>query len=100
MLTCKENESTLETVLPVQGMDRERIGQPARTDVLDEISRVSGGRLVQRDEIDSLIEEIQSLPEPDKLVRRQRLWSNPWWAGTIVLLLGVFWSGRKLAGQV
>lgn len=100
VLTCKENESTLETVLPVQGMDRERIGQPTRTDVLDEISRVSGGRLVQRDEIDTLIQEIQSLPEPDKLVRRQRLWSNPWWAGTIVLLLGVFWSGRKLVGQV
>ena len=100
VLSCRENKGTLQADLPVQGLDRERIGQPARSDVLDEISRVSGGRMVKRAEINQLIDEIQSLPEPEPLVRRLRIWANPFWAGTIVLLLGVFWSGRKMVGQV
>lgn len=100
ILACQENDSTLETKLSVQGLDRERIGQPARADVLDEIARVSGGKMVQAEQLKQLVDEIQSLPEPDPLVRRLRLWSNPFWAGSIVLLLGIFWSGRKMAGQV
>ena len=100
ILSCRENNATLETTMSVQGLDRERIGQPARADVLDEVSRVSGGRLVRADEIAGLIEEIQALPEPEPLVRRLRIWSNPYWAGSIVLMLGIFWSGRKMAGQV
>jgi len=33
-LTCNENQSSLETTLFVQGVSRERLGQPARFDVL------------------------------------------------------------------
>jgi hypothetical protein len=29
-----------------------------------------------------------------------RLWANPWWAGSILLLLTVYWVSRKLAGMV
>ena len=100
ILSCRENKATLKTKLSVQGLDRERIGQPARADVMDEIARVSGGRTVKHTELEQLIAEIQSLPEPEPLVRRLRIWANPLWAGTIVVLLGIFWSGRKWAGQV
>jgi len=100
VLSCRENNATLETKLSVQGLDRERIGQPARADVMDEIARVSGGRSVKATELADLITEIQSLPEPEPLTRRLRIWANPFWAGSIVLLLGIFWSGRKMVGQV
>lgn len=99
-LYCRENDAKLETTLSVQGLDRERVGQPARVDVLDEISRVSGGRLVNHGELTQLIDEIQALPQPEPLLRRLRIWSNPFWAGSIVLLLGLFWSGRKMVGMV
>lgn len=100
VLSCRENEATLETTMSVQGMDRERVGQPARGDVLEEVSRISGGSSVEVDELKQLVDEIQSLPEREPLVRRLRLWSHPIWAATIVLLLGLFWSGRKMVGQV
>jgi hypothetical protein len=38
------------------------------------------------------------MPEPEPIIRRFRLWSHPAWGGMIVVLLGVFWTGRKLAG--
>jgi hypothetical protein len=100
VLACRENNATLETEISVHGLDRERIGQPARMDVLEEIARISRGKMVGRDDLDELVAEIAALPEPEPIVRRLRLWCHPMWAGCLVLLLGIFWSGRKMVGQV
>lgn len=100
ILACRENDSKLETTISVQGLDRERIGEPARFDVLQEISAISGGNVVKQDQVDRILSEIQALPEPEPLVRRLRIWSHPFWAFTLVLLLGIFWTGRKMVGQV
>jgi uncharacterized membrane protein len=99
-LTCNENQSSLETTLFVQGVSRERLGQPARFDVLEEITSISGGRMSHTDEIRNLLDEIASLPEPEPLVRRLRLWCHPIWAGFLVLTLGIFWTGRKMTGAI
>ena len=100
VLSCRENESQLETSISVQGLDRERIGQPARSDVLQEVSAITGGRVVTQDQVDDVLKEIQQLPEPEPLVRRLRIWSHPAWALTIIGLLGVFWTGRKMVGMI
>lgn len=100
VLSCRENNSTLETNLAVQGLEREQLGQPARVDVLEEISQVTRGKLVKRNELGDLIKEIRDLPEPEPLIRRLRLWCHPIWASALVLLLGIFWSGRKMVGQL
>ena len=100
VLSCRENKSTLETTVSVQGLDRERVGEPARFDVMKEISAISGGRLVQSDQVSNLLDDIQQLPEPEPLIRRLRIWSHPLWAMSIILLLGIFWTGRKMVGQV
>jgi hypothetical protein len=34
------------------------------------------------------------------LEQRIRLWADPWWAGSILVLLTVYWVSRKLAGMV
>ena len=99
-LTCRENHSSLETHLTVQGMDRERLGRPARLDVLEEIAAITGGQLVKAGDIPGLLEEIEMLPEPEPSVRRLRLWCHPLWAGFLVLLLGTFWIGRKMIGVI
>jgi hypothetical protein len=96
--SCAETGGRLETTISVQGQERERIGQPARFDVLKEIAQVTRGELTTVSEIQSLVDRIAALPEPDPIIRRFRLWSHPAWGGLIVVLLGAFWTGRKLAG--
>lgn len=99
-LSCRENGGTLETKLSVQGVKRERIGRPARLDVLEEIASVTRGRLADPGEMAGILEQIAALPEPEPIVRRLRLWCHPVWAGILVMLLGVFWVGRKMIGTV
>jgi hypothetical protein len=41
---------------------------------------------------------VAALPDPEPQERRVPIWAHPAWAGFLVVLLGVFWVGRKLAG--
>ena len=76
----------------------EKTGRPARFEVLQEMSKVSRGRLVTPSQLDELVKEINALPEPQPLVDSIKLWAH-WLAPTIlVLLLAIFWIGRKLNG--
>ena len=43
---------------------------------------------------------LAELPEPPPSIRRLQLWSHPALAAGIVVLLGVFWVGRKVIGLV
>ncbi|MFD2255804.1 hypothetical protein ACFSSA_03865 [Luteolibacter algae] len=87
-----------DTILLAQGVDIEKTGQPARPDVLEEISRVSRGRSISPDQLPDLIRDINALPEPRPLENRIPLWSH--WLTIIIVtgLLGLFWVGRKLNG--
>ena len=96
--SCAETGGRLETIIPVLGQEKELIGQPARVDVLKEIAQVTRGQLTTVSEIQNLVDHIAAMPEPEPIIRRFRLWSHPAWGGLIVLLLGGFWTGRKLAG--
>lgn len=96
--TCVETKAQLETDITIQGPERERIGQPARFDVLKEIAEVSRGRLVSISDVQKLVDEIAEMPDPETVTRRFRLWSHPAWAAMILGLMTLFWIGRKLAG--
>jgi len=99
-MTCRENGAVLETTFDVQGTSREKLGQPARFDVLKEISAVSRGKMTSLEEVQDLLDELAELPEPEPIVRRLRIWCHPLWAGMIVVLMGVFWIGRKMIGAI
>jgi hypothetical protein len=99
-MTCAENGGTLEASLAVQGSARERLGEPARHDVLEEIARLTRGELLAAAEPALVRERVAALPEPEPIERRLRLWAHPAWAGAILLLLSLFWIGRKMAGAV
>jgi hypothetical protein len=99
-LTCQENQSSLQTVLNVQGAVRERLGRPARYDVLQEITELTRGRIVRVDDVGNLLRDIAELPQPEPTYRCVRLWCHPFWAGFLVFLLTLFWIGRKLKGAV
>ena len=91
-------DKPLETTLIAQGVDIEKIGQPARPEVLEEMARVSRGRVIQPAQLADLVKEINALPEPRPLETRIQLWSH--WATltALISLLGIFWIGRKLNG--
>jgi hypothetical protein len=100
LLACKQTGATLPTSFFVQGVTAERIGRPARPEVLEEIARVTRGKLLPPGKTDELLQSLASLPEPPPAVRRLQLWSHPLVAGLIVLLLGVFWVVRKVVGLI
>jgi hypothetical protein len=96
--TCAETGARLETTISVQGQERELVGQPARPDVLREITRITRGELSTLSELPALVNRIAAMPEPQPVIRPVRIWSHPAWGGLLVALLGAFWTGRKLAG--
>ena len=95
-----ETGATVQTDLSVQGLNREQQGRLARFDVLDEITKITDGKLVPVSEVQSLLDSLAALPEPEPTVHRTRIWAHPLWAGLLILLLGVFWVARKLTGAI
>jgi hypothetical protein len=94
-----DESNPLETSLIAQGSEIEKTGQPARPEVLEEITRITRGRIIQPDQIPSLINEINALPQPHPIISRTPLWSH--WATltALISLLATFWTARKISGQ-
>ncbi len=67
---------------------------------MEEIARVSHGKVLAPDKLEQLVQSLASLPEPSPSIRRVQLWSHPATAGLILLLLTIFWIGRKAVGLV
>lgn len=99
-LLCKQTNSTLETSFFVQGVAAERVGKAARPEVLEEIARVTRGKVLEPAKLGAIVQLLANLPEPLPSIRRVQLWSHPVYAGLLVLLLGVFWVGRKVIGLI
>ena len=100
ILTCRETDSTLETVVNVQGDSKEKVGKPANLEVMQEIAAITKGKMIKPDQIQQVFEAIEQLPPPEPRVKRIRLWSNPISVFLMVTLLSVFWISRKLAGTI
>jgi hypothetical protein len=96
--TSGAENKPLETTLLAQGMEIEKTGQPARPEVLEEMARVSKGRIIQPVQLGELVKEINALPEPRPLESRIPLWSHWGTLTALIVLLGTFWAGRKLNG--
>ncbi len=97
-LTCAEAGSSLESKISIQGTSREKRGQPARVDVLREIAQFTKGGMLEAGNPAAVVNTISALPEPAAQERRLQIWAHPGWAGLLVVLMGVFWVGRKAAG--
>ncbi len=99
-LFCKETTAVLETNVSVQGEVREKIGKPARHDVLKEVAKLSRGQFIPYDDVRSLRDQILQLPPPESSVRRRQIWASPYWAASLVGIMGLFWVGRKMKGAI
>ncbi len=99
-MTCKQTNSTLETSFFVQGVAVERIGRAARPEVMEEIARVTQGQVIGLDRLEQVLQSLAALPDPPPSVRRVQLWCHPAVAGSLIVLLAVFWIGRKVIGLI
>ena len=99
-LTCKQTGAVLKASFFVQGDAAERIGRPARPEVLDEIARVSRGKVIKLGNLAEVIQSLSILPDPPSTIHRVQLWSHPLVAAAMIFLLGVFWVARKVVGLI
>jgi hypothetical protein len=99
-LFCKQTNATLETSFFVQGVAAERLGRPARPEVMEEVARVTHGKVMEVDKLDEVVRSLAELPDPPPSVRRVQLWSHPLLEAVLVVLMGAFWVGRKAIGLV
>ena len=99
-LSCAETGTQLETMINVQGLERERIGRPANLAALKEIAVVTRGKTTSIGKIDELVDEIDKLPKVQPQLKRFRLWASPYWAGMMLVFMSIFWIGRKLVGVI
>ena len=99
-LACKQTNATLETQFYVQGVAEERPGRAARPDVMQELARVTRGKLLNIHELKKIVNVLGALPEPPPAVRRVQLWSHPLVGAAFVTLVGAFWIGRKAVGLI
>ncbi len=92
------DDKPVETTLFAQGVEIDKTGQPARPEVLEEMAKVSKGRVIQPNQLADLVKQINALPEPRPLQNRIPLWSDWRVLTSLIGLLGLFWTGRKLNG--
>jgi hypothetical protein len=100
VLDAPKQNRKLETELIVQQRTVEEIGKPINRTVLAELSALSGGGSALMSGLEQIVEQISVAPEPKELEKRIRIWSSPWWGGLMLVLLSVYWVGRKAAGML
>lgn len=94
----KQGVPQLETTILSQDETLEKIGQPAKPDVMLELATLSRGRAANADNLPTLLKELQLLPTPRPVSIPLRLWAHPAAAILIITLLALFWTGRKFNG--
>ena len=97
-LNSADAGAALDTTISVQGSPREKVGQPAKPEVLREIAQLTRGKMVESTDPAAVAALIAALPQPEPQEHRVQLWAHPLWSGLLILLLGVFWVGRKATG--
>jgi hypothetical protein len=79
--------------------DLHELVQPrARTDVLEQLARESGGQTLRSAaDLLSLLRGMR-VTAGESIVSRQPLWDRTWVWTTIIILLAIEWSLRRLSG--
>ena len=90
----------LDTPLRVSRPVIEKQGRPVNAQILAEIAALTRGANFPMPDLDKMAGQIALLPEPKPAERRIRVWCEPAWGGVIMILLTVYWIGRKRAGLV
>jgi len=88
----------LKTQLTATVPTLEKVGLPAKLDVLREIAALTAGKSGGPDDLAQMVSGLSLLPERKPEEQRFRLWCDPWWCGALLGLLTLYWVGRKMGG--
>lgn len=99
-ISSEPNGRKLDTGMEVTRPVLEKLGEPVNAQVLREISAITRGASFSVDDLNKVVNQISLLPEPQPIEKRLRIWSEPAWGGVIILLLTIYWIGRKWAGLI
>ncbi len=88
----------LKTQIDVTVPALEKVGLPAKLDIMREIAALTGGRFAAPADLPQIVSGISLLPERKPEETRFRLWCDPKWCAALLVLLAVYWAGRKAAG--
>lgn len=88
-------------LLVCESADREMADLRAKPDLLGNIARISGGKVLSLSETaGSQLSAILGTPPPAEIeYRHTPLWDRWWWLGLVIFLLTLEWSVRRLAGM-
>ncbi|MEO1857823.1 MAG: hypothetical protein ABGY95_10750, partial [Rubritalea sp.] len=93
-----DTDATVETSIIAQGGVLEKTGQPARPEVLEEMARVTGGKVIMAKDIKDIASKINALPVKNPQEESIPLSAQIATMLTIIVLLSLFWTLRKLNG--
>jgi hypothetical protein len=88
----------LKTQLIVTVPTLEKVGRPAKLDVLREIAALTTGRSGGPGDLAQMISSLSLLPERRPEEQRFRLWCDPRWCAALLGLFTAYWIGRKIGG--
>jgi len=89
---------TVSTSIIAQGDKIEKVGKPANADLLEEMARITKGAVISPDKLNEITNIIDALPEKSPLETRYPIWAHIALLITLIILLTLFWTGRKLNG--
>jgi hypothetical protein len=97
---CPSASRHLKTQIIVTVPTLEKIGLPAKLDLLRELSTLTAGKFATPEELAQVISNLHLLPERKPEEQRFRLWCDPWWCSALLGILTLYWIGRKAAGLI
>jgi hypothetical protein len=94
------SDDELEAELLVQGQSVERLGKPARPEVLDELAKITRGAIARPSDVEGILVNWKDKHPAALEVQRRQLWSHGGLAVTLIGMMAAFWIGRKWSGQI
>ena len=88
----------LKTQFTVSAPTLEKVGRPAKLDVMREIAALTGGRSGGPGDLAAMVNSLTLLPERRAEDQRFRMWCDPRWCAALLVLFSAYWVGRKIAG--
>lgn len=93
-------ERELKMTLKVERQTKEKLGQPVVSRDLLQIARLTGGKSVNYQDYEEVIQALSFLPAPQAEIQIHRLRTDTAWGLFLFGLLVIYWTGRKLVGMI
>jgi len=98
VVVSRRSGETVSATLDVRAEVLEKVGLPARRQVMDELAAITGGRSGGVAQLGELMAAVEAMPRREAKPVRFRLWCHPGWIALNIAGLCLLWTVRKLWG--